>query len=246
MPDPGTLRRMSGAATVGWPACESGWSVPGARWAARCAATVLAHPDLELVAAVDPAHGRDRPGRADRDRTPGPAGHRASSRQLAAAGAEVVVDFTRVDAARLTLAYCAEAGDPRRGGDDRVHRGRPGRPASAGSPGPASGAPNCIVAANFAIGAVLMMRFAELAAPYFGRGRDRRAPPRREARRPLGHGAGDRRTDGRGPGGGRLGRVPARPDRHPGAWTGRRGGAGPGRDPHPLGPARPGWWPTRR
>ena len=33
-------------------------------------------------------------------------------------------------------------------------------------PGPAQDA-NCIVAANFAIGAVLMMRFAELAAPWF-------------------------------------------------------------------------------
>ncbi len=29
---------------------------------------------------------------------------------LAAAGAEVVVDFTRIEAARHTLAYCAEAG----------------------------------------------------------------------------------------------------------------------------------------
>ena len=33
--------------------------------------------------------------------------------------------------------------------------------------GPEQGAPNCIVAANFAIGAVLMMRFAEMAAPWF-------------------------------------------------------------------------------
>ena len=30
-----------------------------------------------------------------------------------------------------------------------------------------SGPPNCLIAPNFSIGAVLMMRFAELAAPYF-------------------------------------------------------------------------------
>ena len=33
--------------------------------------------------------------------------------------------------------------------------------------GPDHGAPNCVLAANFAIGAVLMMHFAELAAPWF-------------------------------------------------------------------------------
>jgi 4-hydroxy-tetrahydrodipicolinate reductase len=33
--------------------------------------------------------------------------------------------------------------------------------------GPEFGAPNCVLAPNFAIGAVLMMRFAELAAPWF-------------------------------------------------------------------------------
>lgn len=77
------------------------------------------------------------------------------------AGAEVVVDFTVAAAARTTLAWCAER---------RLHAvvGTTGfdtddlerlRAAYTGS--------SCLVAANFAIGAVLMMRFAELAAPWF-------------------------------------------------------------------------------
>ena len=51
-------------------------------------------------------------------------------------------------------------------------------------------------APNFALGAVLMMRFAREASRYFrGRG-DRRAPPRDEARRAVGHRARDRGGDG--------------------------------------------------
>ena len=50
------------------------------------------------------------------------------------------------------------------------------------------------VAPNFAIGAVLMMRFADEAARYFAAGRDRRAAPRDEARRAVRHGEGDGRS----------------------------------------------------
>ena len=76
-------------------------------------------------------------------------------------GAQVVIDFTVVDAARATLASAAAAG---------VH-------AVVGTTGFSADdlsefrslftASNCLVAPNFAIGAVLMMRFAELASPYF-------------------------------------------------------------------------------
>jgi 4-hydroxy-tetrahydrodipicolinate reductase len=122
---------------------------------------VLARPDLELVAAVDPLHAGD-------DLTAligaGAGGPTVSGgpEVLVDSGAEVVVDFTHLEAARATLAFCARSGlhvvvgttgfteedmaDLRRG---------------------FAGPPNCIVAANFAIGAVLMMRFAELAAPWF-------------------------------------------------------------------------------
>jgi 4-hydroxy-tetrahydrodipicolinate reductase len=124
---------------------------------------VVAHPELDLVAAVDPAHAG-----VGLDTLIGPlaAGVRVAGglEELAAAGAEVVVDFTRIDVARATLAYCATEGIHVVVGttgfseeDLADLRRRFGGPRS----------PNCIVAANFAIGAVLMMRFAELAAPWF-------------------------------------------------------------------------------
>jgi len=126
---------------------------------------VAAQPDLDLVAAVDPAHAG-----AGLDTLVGPevAGLQVTGELdgLAAAGAEVVVDFTRIAVVRDTLAYCAGQGmhvvvgttgfSEEDLADLRLRFG-----------GPDAGAPNCIVAANFAIGAVLMMRFAELAAPWF-------------------------------------------------------------------------------
>ena len=148
--------------------------------------TVLAQPDLDLVAAVDPGHG----------------------------GADLGA-LIGTDAGSLTVT--GDSSPSRRSGPRWwwtspawrwPGRRWPTAPTRGSTPwsgttgftasdlddlerqfaGPASGAPNCVVAANFAIGAVLMMRFAEMAAPYFGRRRDRRAAPRREARRAVGHG----------------------------------------------------------
>lgn len=121
---------------------------------------VAGDPELELVAAVDPSYegldarqvaGVDAPGLRI---TP----HRESMRE---ANADVVVDFTRVDAARGNLEWCASEGIHAVVGttgfdDDDYARMRAGFTKS-----------NCLVAPNFAIGAVLMMRFAELAAPWF-------------------------------------------------------------------------------
>lgn len=80
---------------------------------------------------------------------------------LADAQCEVVVDFTVADAARKTLPWLA------------LH----GMHAVVGTTGfsdndiasfeKAFTGSNCLIAANFAIGAVLMMKFAEQAAPYF-------------------------------------------------------------------------------
>ena len=125
--------------------------------------------------------------------------------------------------------------DPRRGGHHRVHRGGPRRPGDAASPA-GVGAPNCIVAANFAIGAVLMMRFAELAAPWFDGAEiielhhdGKLDAPSGTALRTAERMAAARAAAG-------SGAFP--PDRtvHHG---GRRGPGrrGPGRGPHPLGPA---------
>jgi 4-hydroxy-tetrahydrodipicolinate reductase len=123
--------------------------------AAVCAA-VRADPELELVAAVDPAYAGT---------TLEPAGLVAAAGPdaLAEAGAQVAVDFTLASAVAANAAWCAAHG---------VHAviGTTGLPAEALAemdksfgPGPA----NCVYAPNFAIGAVLMMRFAELAAPWF-------------------------------------------------------------------------------
>lgn len=124
----------------------------GGRMGATVCDAVAADPDLELVAAVDPAaagqmvHGVSI--------SPDP-------RALADAGAEVAVDFTVAAASRTNLQWCALHG---------VH-------AVVGTTGftdddytafrSAFSSSNCLVAANFAISAVLMMKFAEMAAPWF-------------------------------------------------------------------------------
>jgi 4-hydroxy-tetrahydrodipicolinate reductase len=117
-----------------------------------CAA-VAADPDLHLVAAVDPHHAGTEVS-DDIAIAPG-------LDALDAAGAEVVVDFTTAPAARETLPWLAGQGIHAVVGttgfvDDDVAAFRSAFTAS-----------NCLVAANFAVGAVLMMRFAELAAPFF-------------------------------------------------------------------------------
>ena len=81
--------------------------------------------------------------------------------QLVEAGAEVVVDFTVLDAARTTLPFLAANG---------IHAvvGTTGfSDADIASYREAFVDSNCLLAPNFAIGAVLMMRFAEMAAPFF-------------------------------------------------------------------------------
>ena len=80
---------------------------------------------------------------------------------LADAKCDVVVDFTVAAAARTTLPWLALHGMHAVVGttgfsDDDLATFRK---AFTGS--------NCLIAANFAIGAVLMMKFAEQAAPYF-------------------------------------------------------------------------------
>lgn len=80
---------------------------------------------------------------------------------LADAKCEVVVDFTVADAARTTLPWLALHG---------MHAvvGTTGfSDADLASFQKAFTGSNCLIAANFAIGAVLMMKFAEQAAPYF-------------------------------------------------------------------------------
>ena len=112
--------------------------------------TVADADDLELVAAVDPHHDGPVQGVevvADAD-------------VLESAGAEVAIDFTQPDAVMGNARWCLAHGvhvvigttGLRPDDVDEVERLA------------AAGDANAIVAPNFAIGAVLMMRFAEQAA----------------------------------------------------------------------------------
>lgn len=113
---------------------------------------VVAADGLELVAAVDAAaKGQQLHGLTVA----------TDLKSLADAKAEVVVDFTVASAARTTLPWLALHGMHAVVGttgfsDDDLAMFRS---AFTGS--------NCVIAANFAIGAVLMMKFAEMAAPHF-------------------------------------------------------------------------------
>jgi 4-hydroxy-tetrahydrodipicolinate reductase len=125
----------------------------GGRMGREVCATVREAADLELVAAVDPAHaGEEIDGLTIA----------ADISALAAAGADIVVDFTVADAARSNLAAYAEAGIHAVVGTTGLSDADLDAAAQLFSASKA----NAIIAANFAIGAVLLMRFSELAAPH--------------------------------------------------------------------------------
>ena len=122
---------------------------------------VLDAPDMELVAVVDPPHvgePLDDFGIAGTGLTLDMVGPSVKK-----ADPQVAVDFTNVDGARANLRWCALNG---------VH-------AVVGTTGLTSGdmqdlaglfdgeRANAVIAPNFAIGAVLMMHLAAIAAPWF-------------------------------------------------------------------------------
>jgi 4-hydroxy-tetrahydrodipicolinate reductase len=120
-------------------------------------------PDLEFVAAIDPSFEG-----IDVGEVTGVSHHHfpvsSEVRTLAADRVDVMVDFTHHEAARANLEFCAASG---------IH-------AVVGTSGFTENdyteieelftSSNCLIAPNFAIGAVLMMRFAEMASPYFQTG----------------------------------------------------------------------------
>jgi 4-hydroxy-tetrahydrodipicolinate reductase len=133
----------------------------GGRMGSTVCRAVLDAPGLELVGAVDPLH-------AGIDLTQlGVHGTQIqvspSAAALVDAGAQVAVDFTVLDAARQNLAWCAEHGVHAVVGTTGFSDAELGEFAQRFERSTA----NAVIAPNFAIGAVLMMRFAELAAPYF-------------------------------------------------------------------------------
>ena len=117
-------------------------------------------PALELVAAVDPFHAG-----LELSRVAGVAGVdlAVSSDADSFIGAEVqvAVDFTEASAARGNLMWLADHGIHAVVGTTGFDDADVARFESAFEKS------NCVIAPNFAIGAVLMMRLAALAAPYF-------------------------------------------------------------------------------
>ncbi|HAF68356.1 MAG TPA: 4-hydroxy-tetrahydrodipicolinate reductase [Acidimicrobiaceae bacterium] len=115
---------------------------------------VVADRELDLAAAIDPS----APGEQDPTDSVNIV---ASLDDISSTDIDVLVDFTVADAARGNIQWCAENG---------VH-------AVVGTSGLTEDdfslyrklftSSNCLIAPNFAIGAVLLMRFAEMAAPFF-------------------------------------------------------------------------------
>jgi 4-hydroxy-tetrahydrodipicolinate reductase len=125
----------------------------GGRMGHEVCQAVAAAPDLELVAAIDPGHlGEEICGRTVV----------GDITALADLGTEVVIDFTVADAVRQNLAHYAEAGIHAVVGTTGLSEADLAEAARLFAASEA----NAIVAANFAIGAVLLMHFCQLAAPY--------------------------------------------------------------------------------
>ena len=79
-------------------------------------------------------------------------------------GSDVIVDFTTPDAVMATLEYCLKAGIHCVVGTTGFDESRLAQVKSWCAANPKVGV---LIAPNFGIGAVLMMHFAEIAAPYF-------------------------------------------------------------------------------
>jgi len=125
----------------------------GGRMGQEVCRAVSEAPDMELVAAVDPAHvGKDAHGKLIVGEV----------LALADLGAEVVVDFTIAEAVRHNVPHYAQLGVHAvigtSGLSDADHAAVRARFERSGA--------NAIVVANFAIGAVLLMHFCRIAAPH--------------------------------------------------------------------------------
>ncbi len=128
----------------------------GGRMGATVCEAIMDAPDCELVAAVDPFHAGETVANSDIVIADAPAA-------LIDAATDVTVDFTVLDAARENIRWCAAhdihtvVGTTGFSTDDLDEYAELFTHSKA----------NALIAANFAIGAVLMMRFAEQAAPWF-------------------------------------------------------------------------------
>lgn len=105
-------------------------------------------PDLDLVGLYAPGHGGQEV-----------AGHALSEDPASLKGAEVIVESTRPDVVVSNLRRWADTDAHVVIGTSGVEEGQISEfwPSARG----------CLIVPNFSVGAVLMMRFAELAAPHF-------------------------------------------------------------------------------
>lgn len=120
--------------------------------------TVIDAQDMKLIGAVDPgAVGQDIGTLCGRE-----GDELAVEESLEAIeNVDVVVDFSRIDASRNIITECAQRGLHAVVGTTGFTKAEAERASALFTNS------NAVIAPNFAIGAVLMMRFAELAAPHF-------------------------------------------------------------------------------
>jgi 4-hydroxy-tetrahydrodipicolinate reductase len=144
------------AAAVAFEAVRVGVLGAGGKMGSVLCQAVYDDQDLELVAAVDPAHaGQPVAGGALRIAP--------ELSALTGAGAEVAVDFTAPSAVRANALWCLArglhvvVGTTGLADSDLAALDESAREHGCG----------VVVAPNFAIGAVVLMRLAELAAPWF-------------------------------------------------------------------------------
>ena len=131
----------------------------GGRMGSTVCRAVWDDPAFELVAVVDPHHSGIDLRQLCKIDSELQIAYDATA--LLGEGVEVAVDFTEIGAARQNARWCAENG---------VHfvAGTSGfTEEDFEELGKLFVDSNCVIVPNFAIGAVLMMRFAELAAPWF-------------------------------------------------------------------------------
>ncbi len=129
-----------------------GVSGAGGRMGTLVCEAVAAQPDLELTGTYDPFHASDSV-----------AGLVIGGEPDVLADCDVVVEFTNPDVVVDNLEQWRSFGCHVVFGTSGFTAGRIDEVRESWGSGP----PNCLIVPNFSIGAVLMMRFAELAASHF-------------------------------------------------------------------------------
>ena len=138
---------------------------------------------------------------------------------VANAGAQVVVDFTRPDVVMDNIRFCIDQNIHCVVGTTGFDEAKLATVAEWLEPKPEVGV---VIAPNFGIGAVLLMKFAQEAARFFPSVEVVELHHPNKVDAALRHGGAHRAPGGRGPPGGRPAAVAGRDDRLPARGPGRR------------------------